>query len=154
MTKGSVAVLGIGNILLTDDGVGVHTVNAMQRMIEFNNTAVIDGGTAIFDLVDVFIKHKKVIIVDSIRGGHAPGTLYRLTPGDLGALIRENSSLHEVQVIDIVGLVKHMGYEPEVVILGVEPQDIGYSLELSPGIKKVVPLLIQEIKKELEIETN
>ncbi len=145
-----IAVLGIGNILLRDDGVGIHTINQLQKEEYFQNIELIDGGTCIFDLLDIFIKNDKVIVIDSLKGGHPFGTIYRVTPEDLPSYIKSNTSLHDVQLLDLLTDINRMGYNPEVIIIGVEPKEICFDLELSDEIREQIPKVIKEVKEELE----
>ena len=80
----NIGVLGIGNILLKDDGIGVHIVNELLKESYPQNVDIIDGGTAILDLLDVFVKNNKIIVVDTLKGGHEPGTIYKVTPEEMG----------------------------------------------------------------------
>lgn len=146
-----ITVLGIGNLLLKDDGIGVHLIEHLKEL-EFDNTydvELIDGGTCIPNLLDVFMKNGRIIVLDSIKGGHAPGTIYKLTPEELGECIKETTSLHDVQVIDIMRDAKLLGYNPEVVIVGIEPEEIVFDLELSPIIKEAIPKITDIVKEEL-----
>lgn len=146
------AILGIGNILLRDDGIGVHMINELKNEEFKSNIELIDGGTCILDLLDVFVKNNKIIIVDSLKGGHLPGTIYKVPPEELGGYIKANSSLHDVQVLDIVKQANLMGYYPEVMIIGIEPEEIYFDLELSNTIKEQIPKIKQIILEELEKE--
>lgn len=146
-----VAVLGIGNLLLKDDGIGIHVI---EHLIELGydsiyNVELIDGGTCILDLLDVFVKNKKVIVLDSIKGGHMPGTIYKLTPQELGTYIKSTTSLHDVQILDILRDVELLGANPEVIIIGIEPEEITFDLELSTIIKESIPKITDIVKEEL-----
>lgn len=146
------AIIGIGNLLLKDDGLGVHIIQELEKQ-DFKkkyNVELIDGGTYIFDLLDVFIKHERIIILDSFKGGHLPGTIYRARPEELGSYVKENTSLHDVQILDLIKDVLLMGYSPEVVIIGVEPESICFDLDLSKILIEQIPTIIQLVKKELE----
>lgn len=145
-----VAILGIGNILLKDDGIGIHTVWEIEKTNWPSNVTVVDGGTSITSLLDVFIQNQKVIVIDSVKGGHDPGTIYRMTPEDLGKCIKSNSSLHDVQVFDLLDQIKLLGYDTEVVIIGVEPSEIIYEMELSEIVKAQIPSVIKWVEKEVE----
>ena len=79
-------VIGIGNILLRDDGIGVHLINELQTENFKYDVDLIDGGTSTFDLLGYFLDNEKIIVVDSLKGGHEPGTIYRITPEELGTL--------------------------------------------------------------------
>ncbi|MCT8976675.1 HyaD/HybD family hydrogenase maturation endopeptidase [Clostridium sp. CX1] len=144
-------ILGIGNLLLKDDGIGVHLVQHLEKLNydTIYNVELIDGGTCILELLDVFARSEKVIVLDSLKGGHSPGTIYKLTPEQLGTYIRENTSLHDVQILDIIGDAKLLGYNPQVIIVGVEPAEITYDLELSPVISDRIPQIIEIIREEL-----
>lgn len=144
-----IAVIGIGNILLRDDGIGIHVIYEMQKERQQEHIDLVDGGTSIFDLLDFFVKNDKLILVDSLKGGHPPGTVYKVTPEELGGYIKANSSLHDVQVLDILNSVKLMEHFPEVIIIGVEPKEIFYDMELTPIIKDQIPKIIEIIKEEL-----
>lgn len=143
-------VIGIGNILLRDDGIGVHLINELLKENLKQDVDLIDGGTSTFDLLGYFLDNEKIIVVDSLKGGHEPGTIYRITPDELGTFIKANSSLHDVQVLDILKQANFMGYNPEVIIIGVEPYEIFYDMELSPTIKNEIPNIIRIIKEEIE----
>lgn len=147
------AVLGIGNLLLRDDGIGIHLIQELERQNfgSLYNVQVVDGGTYIFDLTDVFIRNQKIVILDSVKGGHSPGTIYRITPQELGGYIKANTSLHDVQVLDLLKNINLMGYFPEVIIIGVEPEEIYFDMELSPIAKQQIPKVIEILKKEVEI---
>ncbi|SHI66414.1 hydrogenase maturation protease [Geosporobacter subterraneus DSM 17957] len=143
------AVVGIGNILLKDDGVGIHILKHIEEAAWSRDITLVDGGTCIFDLLDVFVKHEKVVIIDSIKGGHAPGTIYRLTPEELGSFVKATTSLHDVQVLDLLQNVNYMGYFPKVMIIGIEPEEICFDLSLSKTIKGQLPRMIEVLKTEI-----
>jgi len=146
-----VTILGIGNLLLKDDGIGIHLIDHLRELEyeDIYNVELIDGGTCILDLLDVFVNNERIIVLDSIKGGHAPGTIYKLTPEELGTYIKSTTSLHDVQILDIMRDAKYLGFEPEVVVIGIEPEEITFDLELSPSIKKTIPQIINIIKEEL-----
>ncbi|MFW2489111.1 hydrogenase maturation protease [Clostridium chromiireducens] len=149
---GKTTILGIGNLLLKDDGIGVRIIEYLKE-IEFENTydvELIDGGTCIPNLLDVFMTNEKIIVLDSIKGGHAPGTIYKLTPEELGTCIKETTSLHDVQALDIMRDASLLGFDPKVVIIGVEPKEIIFDLELSPMIKETIPQITNIIEEELK----
>ncbi|RII36529.1 hydrogenase maturation protease [Clostridium chromiireducens] len=147
-----VTILGIGNLLLKDDGIGVHLIEHLKEL-EFENThnvELIDGGTCIPNLLDVFMKNGRIIVLDSLKGGYAPGTIYKLTPEELGNCIKETTSLHDVQVLDIMRDAELLGFNPKVTIIGVEPEEIIFDLELSPIIKETIPQITNIIEEELK----
>jgi hydrogenase maturation protease len=145
----NIAVLGIGNILLKDDGVGVEVANRLAEMPWPDNVSIIDAGTAIMSLLDVFIKNEKIIVVDCLKGGHEPGTIYRLNPEQLGAWQKESLSLHDVQVLDMMKMAALFNSHPDVVIFGIEPHTLELNLGLSETMQERFHVLVEHVRQEL-----
>ncbi len=96
-------VLGVGNILLSDEGIGVHAVNALAARYELPpEVVVIDGGTSAMDCLDQIASADLLLIADCVRGGHEPGTLVRLGDGELNAFFRTKISPHQVGLSDVL----------------------------------------------------
>ncbi len=144
-------VLGLGNILLRDEGVGVRVVGAMEGMDLSAEVELFDGATAGLDLLDVLADRRKVIVIDAIDGRHKPGTVLRLGSDDLAPRASADVSLHEIGLIEVLAAAKQLGIAPEeVVILGVKPKEVGYGLTLSAEIGGLVPKIIDLVLAELE----
>jgi hydrogenase maturation protease len=144
-------VLGVGNLLLKDDGVGVHVVQKLMERVLPPDVEVIDGGTAAIDLLHFIAGTKRLIVVDALRGGGAPGTIYRLTPEDL-EVRREGRgvTLHQSDLLDVLEMAARLGERPPtVIIIGVEPGEIDYGLDLSPGVAGRIPDIIDLVLSEL-----
>ncbi|QNB46779.1 hydrogenase maturation protease [Thermanaerosceptrum fracticalcis] len=144
------AVLGIGNILLQDDGIGIRVVEKLKEKGSLPYVDIVDGGTSTLDMLDLFLDNERVVIVDSLKGGYSPGTIYRLKPEQLGSYYSSEISLHDTQVLDLIRLAAMMGKYPEVIIIGVEPKEIKESLELTPEIERVLPLIMDTVEKEVQ----
>ncbi|HBW37405.1 HyaD/HybD family hydrogenase maturation endopeptidase [Desulfosporosinus sp. BICA1-9] len=142
------AVLGIGNILLRDDGIGVRVVQELQVKGSLPHVDLVDGGTSTLDMLELFLTNERVIVVDSLSGGHPPGTVYRLKPEQLGNYTGSEISLHDTQILDLVRLAGLMEKNPEVIIIGIEPKEIKESLGLSPEVVTMLPRLIDLVEKE------
>lgn len=143
-------VLGIGNILLGDEGIGVRVVEQLQNTNLKKQADLIDGGTAGADLLDVIADRHKVIVVDATDAGAEPGTIFRLLPEDIESRAEAAISLHDVGIAETLLMTRQLGCEPdEVVIFGVQPKDISCSTELSPPIRAVIHELIDMIKHEI-----
>lgn len=140
------AVIGVGNILLGDDGIGVRVIEELESAGGIPGVELIDAGTAAFDMLDAFLRHDRIIMVDALRGGHQPGTVYVLTPQDLTARGRFEVSLHDVQVLELVELSARLGTAPEVVIVGVEPADVSLDLELSTELAERLPHVLRVVQ--------
>jgi hydrogenase maturation protease len=150
--RSPVLVLGIGNILLRDEGVGVRVIEKMREIPLPDDVELVDGGTAGADLLDVLAERKKVIVIDAIQADCEPGTVLRFTADDLTQPDRVGMSLHELGLGQALKMTKQLGCEPkEVVVFGIKPRDISCGLELSEEITaslpKVVELVLAEIAK-------
>jgi hydrogenase maturation protease len=151
MTKEKdILILGIGNILLKDEGVGVHIVKKLEEMSLPENVEVLDGGTAGLDLTDFIANRKKVIVIDTVKAGGQPGTIYRLTEKNLRIEPKAIMSFHEIDFLDALYMSEVMDEKPEeTVVIGVEPKDMSDGIELSPEIEERIPRIINAVLKEL-----
>jgi hydrogenase maturation protease len=149
----TIIVLGVGNILLKDEGVGVKVVEEIQRRFDFpEHVKVVDGGTQGLWLMATLQEADHLIVVDAVLGGGPPGTLYRLEKDDLPTGLRTKQSAHDSDLVEALNLCKLMEVEPEtVVVLGVEPADIQpFGLELTDAVSDKVEDLVGKVLHELE----
>ena len=144
-------IIGIGNILLQDDGVGVHVIERLENEKLPSTVELVDGGTSTLDTLGFFLDYKKVIVVDSLKAGLEPGTIYKIKPEDIKNYKKENLSIHDVQILDVVQMANMMGKFPAVVIFGIEPEKIALDLEMTQTMISKIPEIIKNIKKELNI---
>ncbi len=150
VSRPSTLVLGVGNILLSDEGVGVRIVEAMKGRELSDNVELFDGGTASVDLLDSLANRDKVIIIDAVKGGNKPGTLYRFTPDDIAIQRQAFTSLHQVGLLETLTMAEYLNCTPrEVIIFGIEPKKVSWGLELSPEVTGVVPRVIELVLSEL-----
>lgn len=147
-----IAIIGIGNILLKDDGVGVHTVKQLEKEGLPSAIELVDGGTSTLDTLSYFLDYEKVIVVDCLKGGYEPGTIYRIQPEDITSFKKESLSIHDVQILDVVKMANMLGKYPKVVVFGIEPQQICFDLEMSDIMNGKISEIIKHIKKELGID--
>ena len=147
-------IIGIGNILLQDDGVGVHVITQLENEKLPSTIELVDGGTSTLDTLGYFLDYRKVIIVDCLRAGLEPGTIYKIKPDDIKQYQTKNLSIHDVQILDVVKMANMMGQNPEVVIFGIEPKNISINLEMTDLIAAKIPELIANIKKELLLDAE
>ena len=150
--KPRIAVLGIGNLLLKDEGVGIHLVQKLADTIDCTNVNVIDGGTDpdFISLVDDNID--KLIIIDAARAGEEPGTIYRFSIDDLDSGSFDTVSLHDIGIGESLRMMTILNKQPKsTVIIGVEPKTIDFGLELSPEVdvkmSRIIELVLEEIKE-------
>ena len=151
-------VLGTGNELFKDEGVGVHAARILQAKLppSGSNVEVIDGGTSpdIWSLID---GADKLIIVDAVRGGCEPGTIYRFTPQQIVADRGIVTSVHQMGILENLSLMDLVGGKPkETVIIGVEPAELEPGLELSARLQERMPKIIQTVLGEIHprVETK
>jgi hydrogenase maturation protease len=144
-----VVVIGVGNLLMRDEGIGIHVVQALQEMDLPADVRLIDGGTSP-DLIAYTRAGDKMIIVDAARAGGEPGTVYRFLPGDLAGAGGALASAHEMGVVENLALMSLTGNEPvETVIIGIEPAEIDWGTELSQGLRRRLPAIVRAVMKEI-----
>lgn len=150
--KKDVVVVGLGNILMTDEGVGSAIVASFSAysqkypLVEF-----IDAGTGGMKLLHTIAGRKKVIIVDCALMGTGPGTIKRFTPEQVQSVKKlSHYSLHEADVLKIIEMSRKLGQCPEkIVIFGIEPQRVEFGRELSRTLSERLTEYITTIEKEL-----
>lgn len=141
-------ILGVGNTLLKDEGIGVHAAHALQGMPLDEGIEVIDGGTSP-DIIPLIEGADKLIVIDAALGGEEPGTIYCFSPEDImtesGGLV----SAHQMSFVENLRLMRGLGIEPrEVVIIGVEPKELDWGLEPSPELQQRIPEIVKTVLQE------
>lgn len=147
-----IMILGVGNLLFSDEGVGVRVAESLQDHFDFsNNVRVVDGGTLGIHLLSVISEADYLIIVDAVRNGGEPGTLYRLAGDEIPKRILAKNSLHQVDLLETLTCCQALDNVPETVIIGIEPQDITtLGVELTPAIRVRKDDLIHAVLAELD----
>ena len=146
-----IAVIGVGNILMGDEGVGVRAVEELGRLKLPEGVQLIDAGTAIHSLMGRLSEFDKLVIIDAVKGGRPPGTIYRLALDEIESDPSRILSLHDLGVLETLRIERLIGDVPEeVVIVGIEPERVEPSLELSPVLRERLPELIRAVLEELE----
>lgn len=150
MATKKVVIIGIGNLILRDEGVGIHAVRALEGRKLPSQVEVIDGGTALMEVLPVIRDAERIIVIDALKGGAEPGTIYRLRPEDLMVEAERPLSLHQVDFLEVLGMARQLGGAPEVVIIGVEPKEIAWGMELTPEVEAKLPRVIEAVLAELK----
>ena len=146
-----IVIVGVGNLLMKDEGVGIHVIKHLQEINMPPDIELIDGGTAP-DLIAYIRAGDKLIIVDSAQAGGEPGAIYRFLPEDLATDTGTLASAHELGVELNLKLMSLMGNEPrEIVIIGVEPKEIDWGTELTEELQNKLPEIIDAVLKETGI---
>lgn len=144
-------VLGVGNTLRADEGVGVRVVEALERDYRLPAGAVaIDAGTSSMEMLEVLSHLDFLLVVDAIAAGKPPGTLVKLAGDEVPVFFRRNLSPHGIGLSDVLAALEFMGAEPrETVIVGVQPVSLELSTELTPEVAACVPTLVAQTVAEL-----
>ena len=147
-----IVVLGVGNILLSDEGVGVHVANKLMEINLPSGVEVVEGGTDGFGLINVVTGADRLIVVDAVKGGAPPGSIYRFDIKDAPSYPDAyKTSFHQVGILEVVHLSELVGRTPETTIIGVEPKSVDTGMELSPEVHaklpKIIELIFEEIKR-------
>lgn len=146
-----ILVLGVGNLLLSDEGVGVHVAQRMMTMAMPPEVQVVEGGTDGFGLVNVITEADRMILIDAVRGGGQPGSIYRFEIEDCPPYPDIfKTSVHQISILEVINLSSLIGSTPYTTIIGIEPACMEMGMELSPAVEAKVPRVIQMIKEEVE----
>jgi hydrogenase maturation protease len=144
-------VLGLGNILLSDEGVGVRVVERLQERYGLPpEVQILDGGTLGLDLLPYVESADHLLVVDALELGAKPGTLARLEGDQVPAFFSPKASAHQMGLVDLLAAAHLAGYEPEKLVLwGTQPGKMDVGLELSPAVSAQVEPLVEKVLAEL-----
>lgn len=145
-------VLGIGNILLTDEGLGVRAIEFFKANYAFPSCVkCIDGGTAGLGLLPAIKGFKRLIIVDAMRARRAPGAILKFSwPIKGNGRLYAGTTAHSIGVPELLRVMDFEGIKPRSIILGMVPHRIAPGSMLSPGIRERLPMLAKRIASELK----
>lgn len=145
-------VLGVGNILMQDEGIGVRAVEWLQaHCAALEEVDLIDGGTMGLDLLHYLEGIDHLLILDAVQANKAPGEITVLTGEAVPTFLSMKLSPHQIGVQDMLATAQLLGYTPpEVVILGVQPNSLSVGLEMSPYVADQVEPLARLALSQLE----
>ncbi len=145
-------VLGLGNILLSDEGVGVHVVRLLRERYQFpQEVEILDGGTLGLDLLPYVEDADRLLMVDAVQMDAPPGTVARLEGEEVPAALSLKYSPHQMGVSDLLAAARLMGrYPAELILWGIQPASLDVGLELSPAVAAQVETVIQNVLAELQ----
>ncbi len=138
----------MGNLIYKDEGVGVHVIEEMKKMELPGHIDLLDIGTSTMDLISYLDGVKKLIVIDAMKAGGRPGTIYRCRPEDILPKEEGPVSLHEIGLLETLILAKKKGFEIDAVVFGVEPEIFDWGMELSQEVKIKIPNIIEAVLKE------
>jgi hydrogenase maturation protease len=144
-------ILGVGNVLLSDEGIGVHVANELSTMELPPGVSVVEGGTDGFRLLNIITEADRLIVVDAVKGGAEPGSIYRFNVDEVRNVPSGfRTSVHQVGILEVIDLSGLIGKTPKTTVIGVEPKSLEMSLELSAEIREKTPRIIELVFEELK----
>jgi hydrogenase maturation protease len=146
-----VVVLGVGNILLSDEGIGVRAIEKLQRdYLLPPEVVVIDGGTTGMEMLEDLSKCDHIIIIDAVRSGKAPASIIRLADEQVPVFFKTKLSPHQIGLSDVLATLAFIGEQPGgVTIFGVEPVSLETGMALTPQVEARLPELMDLVVTEL-----
>ncbi len=144
-------VLGIGNVLLSDEGVGVHAVKALVQQYDLGkDVEVVDGGTTGMELLPDLEGADHLVVIDAIRAGQPRASVVRLEGDQVPAFFKTKISPHQVGLSDVLAALAFKGHAPaHVVLIGVQPVTLSLGMNLSPEVNArlddVLTLVVREL---------
>ncbi|MEJ2033923.1 MAG: HyaD/HybD family hydrogenase maturation endopeptidase [Deltaproteobacteria bacterium] len=147
----NVLILGIGNILLSDEGAGIRVVEGFQgRYLLPPEVEAVDGGTLGLALLPYLKGRSHVLLIDAVKGGKAPGTISRMELTDPPAFLSTRISPHQIGLSEILTVATLTdGLPPIMILFGIEPSRLEVGLEMSPEVAANIDPLIERVAHEL-----
>jgi len=147
----SVLVLGIGNLVMGDDAVGVLVAQRLQQEYRFaDNVEIMDGGTLGLDLLPKLENITNLIMIDAVETGQKAGTCVRLCGDELPIALQTKVSPHQMGLKDLLAVSELMGHTPkEMVLIGVQPGSIEMEIGLTAEVQAQLDVLVSGVLSEL-----
>jgi len=148
-----IVVLGVGNILLSDEGIGVRAIERLQLDYDLPpEVVVVDGGTTGMEMLEDLSNADHIIIIDAVRSGNAPASIVKLVNEQVPVFFKTKLSPHQIGLSDVLATLEFIGEQPGgVTVIGVEPVSLATSMALSPQVEarlpEVVALVIAELRQ-------
>jgi hydrogenase maturation protease len=151
-----IAIVGVGNLLLSDDGVGIHAVRSLRSDSRVGSTVrLIDGGTVGTDLLAEVCGCEKLLIVDAVDAGLPPGTAIWMDFSGPDPQQIDTRNAHQSGIPGLLDDLRLLGQAPrQVVLVGVQPAAMGLGTELSPEVASALPALSAEVVRQLDRWTS
>jgi hydrogenase maturation protease len=156
-SPGQTLIVGVGNPLLGDEGIGCHVIERLSQMAMAADVSIVDCGCDLLNLASYIDEARRIIVIDAIRAGGKPGQIYRFDFDELDEMQTlgpgtESSSVHQLRIVDALRLLKQ-AYRSltccKITIIGIEPGALGLSTELSEqvdeNIADLMRLLLEEV---------
>jgi hydrogenase maturation protease len=156
--KNKVLLVGLGNILLSDEGTGVHAVEALRKRFDFPGVDLLDGGTLGLDLLPWMEGREKVLFIDAVNFQEHPGTIAVREGRDIPSFLGPRLSFHHVGLPDLLFAMSFRGDEPaKIALVGIQPEKIEVGLTLSETVRGRFEKLLNAVVEKLRewgVEAN
>lgn len=143
-----IVVVGMGNLLMADDGIGVHVVHQLQQK-QFENVELIDAGTAVIHTADCLRGARHIIVVDALEAGEEPGTIYLMS----GEEVFENDYSLSVHSLGLKSALRFLAPDerpPDWTLVGIEPENISPEMKLSTSVENAIPGAVRTVENLIE----
>jgi len=146
-----IVVIGIGNLLLMDEGIGVHTINELEKHDLPESIEIYDGGTGGFKLIDLMHGAARVIFIDAVETGKAPGSVTIFSAEEVHSLYNKKKySLHDTDLMEIIKMTELLDDPPIIEIVGIQPKIINYGTTLSKELAGSMSNIVNSVLKRIE----
>jgi hydrogenase maturation protease len=147
-----IVIIGVGNLLLKDEGVGVQVAEELKKKELPEGVEVYDGAVEGIGLLDFFRQASQVLLIDAAEMNLKPGAVVRFTPAEVRSKKSvPRFSLHDIGLLEVLELARILGASPpEVIIFGIQPKEITWGMELSAEVQASVPQVVALICKEIQ----
>ena len=150
MMKNKMVVLGLGNPLFQDEGLGIHFVHQLMQEEIDERVELIDGGTDALALLGVVEEAEYLLIIDAIDGEQPPGSIQQISGENIPRLVAGRVSAHQIGFQEVLALASLRGRLPaHIVLIGVQPQSLDWGTELSPPVATTLPLLTEMVYAQI-----
>ena len=146
-----IVVIGIGNLLLMDEGIGVHTINELEKHDLPESIEIYDGGTGGFKLIDLMHGAARVIFIDAVETGKAPGSVTIFSAEEVHSLYNKKKySLHDTDLMEIIKMTELLDDPPIIEIVGIQPKIINYGTTLSNELAGSMSNIMNTVLRRIE----
>lgn len=156
-SRGSITIVGVGNRLLGDEGVGLHIIDSLSQIPMPSYVNIIDCGCDLLSLMTYLNKPQKIIVIDAIRAGGKPGEIYRFDYTELGTTQAEMHSAHQVGAADALRLLTQIYpalANSEITVIGIEPKAIELSTNLSEEVRESIAHVTRTVLDEIFLQSS
>lgn len=151
MTKSKPVILGLGNPLFSDEGVGIHLIQRLMHEEISEKADLIDGGTDALSLLGIVEESEHLLVIDAIDGDEPPGSLYCLENEQISMRLEKRMSAHQIGFQEVLTLARLRGRLPaQIILLGIQPQSLDWGTELTSTAAGALPQLRTMIYDQIE----